>query len=90
MASPQDAIEVNASQLTAVMVRQAGDADELAALLADDRKNAVLIGPGAGLGARTKAMVMTALKSNAAIVLDADALTSFAADASTLFSVIAA
>jgi NAD(P)H-hydrate epimerase len=56
--------------------------------LADERKNAVLIGPGAGIGQRTKEMVVTALKTNAAIVLDADALTSFAADANTLFSFI--
>lgn len=87
--SPQDAILVNASHLTAIMVRQADDAGELSALLADERKNAVLIGPGAGVGARTKAMVLAALKTNAAIVLDADALTSFAADPHALFTAIA-
>lgn len=89
VASPKDAIEVNASQLTAVMVRQADDAKELAELLADRRKNAVLIGPGVGVGERTKAMVLAALASKAAVVLDADALTSFAADAEALFSAIA-
>ena len=69
------------AQLTAIMVRQADDAKDLADLLADERKNAVLIGPGAGVGERTKAMVMAALASEAAIVLDADAITSFADDA---------
>ena len=35
-------------QLTAIMVREADDARALASLLADQRKNAVLIGPGVG------------------------------------------
>jgi NAD(P)H-hydrate epimerase len=47
--------------------------------LADARLNAVLIGPGAGVGAATAATVLTVLASPAAAVLDADALTSFAA-----------
>lgn len=89
VASPRDALEVNASQLTAIMVRQADDAGALADLLADARKNAVLIGPGAGVSERTKAMVLAALASKAAVVLDADALTSFAPDAPTLFAAIA-
>ncbi len=62
------------------MVREADDARGLASLLADRRKNAVLIGPGVGVGERTKEMVSAALRSDAAIVLDADALTSFAED----------
>ena len=45
VASPKDAVAVNASQLTAVMVRVADDAKELAELLSDERKNALLIGP---------------------------------------------
>src|SRR5262249_39451262 len=61
-----------------------------ATLLDDERKNAVLIGPGAGVTERTKAMVMAALKTKAAVVLDADALTCFAADPPALFRAIAA
>jgi hydroxyethylthiazole kinase-like uncharacterized protein yjeF len=85
VASPNDAVAVNAAHLTAIMVRPVDDAKELAQLLADQRKNAVLIGPGVGVGERTKAMVLAAFASNAAIVLDADAITSFANDAATLF-----
>ena len=88
VASPKDAVAVNASQLTAVMVRVADDAKELAELLSDERKNALLIGPGVGVGESTKAKVMAALASNAAIVLDADALTSFASDPEALFAAI--
>jgi ADP-dependent NAD(P)H-hydrate dehydratase / NAD(P)H-hydrate epimerase len=90
VASPRDAVEVNASHLTAIMVRPVDDANELATLLADERKNAVLIGPGVGVGERTEAMVRAALASSAAIVLDADAITSFADDTDELFAAIRA
>jgi hydroxyethylthiazole kinase-like uncharacterized protein yjeF len=89
VASPRDALQVNAAQLTAIMVREADDARGLKALLADKRKNAVLIGPGVGVGERTKEMVLAALGSDAAIVLDADAITSFGDDPASLFAKIA-
>lgn len=88
IASPRDALTVNAAQLTAIMVREADDARALTELLADARKNAVLIGPGVGVGERTKEMVLAALASPAAAVLDADAITSFADDPRTLFTAI--
>jgi NAD(P)H-hydrate epimerase len=88
VASPRDALQVNAAQLTAIMVREADDARGLKALLADKRKNALLIGPGVGVGERTREMVLAALASEAAVVLDADALTSFADDARPLFAAI--
>jgi NAD(P)H-hydrate epimerase len=90
VASPREALAVNAAQLTAIMVREADDARGLATLLADKRKNAALIGPGAGVGERTRQMVLTALGSDAAIVLDADALTTFAESKESLFEAIAA
>jgi NAD(P)H-hydrate epimerase len=90
VASPRDALEVNASQLTAVMVREVNDARGLLQLLADERKNAFLIGPGHGVGEETRAMVLAALKASPRVVLDADALTSFADDAKTLFTAIKA
>ncbi|MEX0744363.1 MAG: NAD(P)H-hydrate dehydratase [Phycisphaeraceae bacterium] len=88
VASPRDALAVNAAQLTAIMVREADDARALTQLLADPRKNALLIGPGVGVGERTKAMVLAALASQAAVVLDADALTAFAGDQGALFAAI--
>jgi len=88
VASPRDAIKVNAAQLTAIMVREANDARALANLLADERKNAVLIGPGILVGERTKELVFAALASNTAVVLDADAITSFSDDAKRLFAAI--
>ncbi len=89
VASPADALPVNAAQLTAIMVRVCEDAQALSAMLEDERKNAVVIGPGAGIGERLKSMVLASLRSKAAVVLDADALTSFADDSATLFTSIA-
>ena len=58
----------------------------LEAILDDARKNAVALGPGAGVGGATKALALVALqhKNAPAVVLDADALTSFADDVSSL------
>src|SRR5262249_20237517 len=58
------------------------------ALLEDRRRNTVLIGPGAGVGAETREMVLAALGARKRLVLDADALTSFAEDPQRLFSAI--
>ena len=52
---------------------------EFAELLTDKRLNALVIGPGAGVGDRTRDFVLTALSAQRGLVLDADALTSFAA-----------
>lgn len=90
VASPRDALDVNAAQLTAVMVREVNDARGLSQLLADERKNAFLIGPGHGVGEQTRAMVLAALAASPRVVLDADALTSFADDPETLFKAIKA
>jgi NAD(P)H-hydrate epimerase len=58
------------------------------ALLADRRKNAVLLGPGNGVGAQTRGRALAALGTGKAVVLDADALTSFEARPSGLFEAI--
>src|SRR5260221_722300 len=48
LASPRDALVVNATALTAVMVRPIDTAIEFAELLTDRRLNTCVIGPGAG------------------------------------------
>jgi ADP-dependent NAD(P)H-hydrate dehydratase / NAD(P)H-hydrate epimerase len=88
LASPRDALAVNASALTAVMVRAIDTAVEFAELLTDKRLNTCVIGPGAGLGVRTRDFVLTALSAKRNLVLDADALTSFAEAPDHLFEAI--
>jgi hydroxyethylthiazole kinase-like uncharacterized protein yjeF len=89
VASPRDALAENAAQLTAIMLVPVDGADALAEMLADARKNAVVIGPGLGVGPQTCKLVEAALASSAAVVLDADALTSFADDPERLIASIA-
>ncbi len=86
--SPRDALAVNAAALTAVMVRAVDTAIEFAELLSDKRFNTCVIGPGAGVGERTCDFVHTALSAQRHLVLDADALTSFAAAPDRLFESI--
>jgi hydroxyethylthiazole kinase-like uncharacterized protein yjeF len=88
LASPRDALAVNASALTAVMVRPIDTVVEFAELLNERRLNTYVIGPGAGVGERTRDFVLTALSAKRATVLDADALTSFADQPERLFEAI--
>jgi ADP-dependent NAD(P)H-hydrate dehydratase / NAD(P)H-hydrate epimerase len=91
IASPRTALGVNAAANLAVMVRQVDGAAELEMLLSDQRFNAVAIGPGAGVGAATREMVMASLRGERAVVVDADGLTSFAqpGGADELFAALA-
>jgi hydroxyethylthiazole kinase-like uncharacterized protein yjeF len=90
IASPPEALMVNAAASLAVMVRPVGGAGALAEWLADRRINAVVLGPGGGVGAPLREMVLAALSGDRAVVLDADALTSFAEAPDALFSAIKA
>lgn len=81
LASPPDALAINAAHLTAIMLAPCDNALELIGLLQDRRFNALVLGPGAGVGQGMRDCVLAALASGEAsrgIVLDADALTSFA------------
>ena len=78
IASPREALAVNAAASLAVMVRPVDGAAELAGFLADRRLNALAIGPGVGVGEATCELVLAALSGDRAVVLDADAITSFA------------
>jgi len=80
IASPREALTVNAVTSLAVMVRPVDGAGELADFLADRRLNAVGLGPGLGVGAATCDLVLTVLSGERGVVLDADAITSFAND----------
>ena len=92
VASPPGAMAENAARLDAIMLRPVADAAGLAGVLADDRINALCLGPGMGLDARAAGLVRVALETSGlrlklgaaqglAVVLDADALTLVARDA---------
>ena len=88
VACPPDALAVNAAHLTSVMCTAFEGAGGLDAVLADRRRNAVLLGPGNGVGAPTRDNVRSALAGDKAVVLDADALTSFEDDPAALLDVL--
>jgi hydroxyethylthiazole kinase-like uncharacterized protein yjeF len=90
IASPRDALAVNAASNVTVMVRAVEGAGELTQILDDPRLNAIVLGPGGGVGPNMRDMVLAALSGARAVVLDADALTSFADRPETLFSAIKA
>lgn len=91
LAVPESAWPVYATAMTGVMVHAlpaTAPLDGWVELLADPRRNAVAMGPGAGVGEPTRAAVLAALRARRAVVLDADALTSFEADPAQLFDAI--
>jgi len=88
VASPPEAVAVNAAHLTAVMIKPFQGAAGLGGLLTDQRLNAVVLGPGLGVNAHTRELVAAVLKSGAATVLDADAITSFQDEPQTLFGLL--
>jgi hydroxyethylthiazole kinase-like uncharacterized protein yjeF len=72
------------------MVRAIDTPVEFGEALGDKRFNTVVVGPGAGVGERTRGFVRTALSARRRVVLDADALTSFAEAPHVLFEAIKA
>lgn len=88
LASPADALMVNAAHLTAIMLWRCDGPEGLAGMLADPRFNAVALGPALGVGDATCAMVAAALGGGRMVVLDADAITSFESSAADLAQLI--
>ena len=68
IASPREALVVNATASLAVMVRPVDGAAELATFLADRRLNALAIGPGIGVNEPTCELVLAALSGDRAVV----------------------
>lgn len=88
VASPPDAVPINAASLTAIMVKPFSGAAGLHDLLSDNRLNAAVIGPGCGVGRQTQELVAAVLATKGAVVLDADALTSFKDDPAALLRLL--
>jgi hydroxyethylthiazole kinase-like uncharacterized protein yjeF len=86
LACPPLALAENAARLDAVMLAAVADSDTFTRVLADRRINALCLGPGLGLGEESRALVAAALGAQRATVLDADALSCYAAAPETLFA----
>ena len=61
VAAPEPAFPIYAGALTGVIVQPAAGIERFRELLADARRNAALIGPGAGVGPETRDKVLAAL-----------------------------
>ncbi|MDE2295523.1 MAG: NAD(P)H-hydrate dehydratase [Gammaproteobacteria bacterium] len=88
IAAPTVAWPIYAAASQSVMVATADTAGDLARLLADPRISSILIGPGAGVGAETRARVLAILETRRPAVLDADAISAFVEDPASLWQAI--
>jgi NAD(P)H-hydrate epimerase len=89
IAAPRAALPIYRAAEPGNLVTECDGDDAFGRLLADERRNAVLIGPGSGHGVRTRNAVLSALEARRLVVLDADALTIFADRPDTLFRAVA-
>jgi NAD(P)H-hydrate epimerase len=85
IACPRTAFATYAAGSPGTIVAPFADADGFGRLVADKKRTAWLIGPGAGIDAETRANVEAVLATAKPGVLDADALTVFADDPPALF-----
>jgi NAD(P)H-hydrate epimerase len=88
IAVPEHSLPIYAAALTSIMVQPLTSDEDLGRLLADSRYTACLIGPGAGVGDATRAQAHLMLASGKAVLLDADAITTFATRPEELFTAI--
>jgi NAD(P)H-hydrate epimerase len=77
IAAPEASLPVYATAAAGALLAAVEDDRGFQELIADPRKNVVLLGPGNGVGTPTRLRVIAALAAGKACVLDADALSSF-------------
>jgi NAD(P)H-hydrate epimerase len=85
LACPPEVLPIYALAGASLITEPLAREGDFAALIADRRKNAVLVGPGGGVSAETRGQALAALGAGKAVVLDADALTVFAESPGDLF-----
>ncbi len=88
LAAPAVTFPIYAAALTGVIVQPVAGTDDFAALLGDERRNAILVGPGAGTGPTSEELIRAALATRRSVVLDADAFAAFAGRAAELAALI--
>ncbi|MER8695736.1 NAD(P)H-hydrate dehydratase [Mesorhizobium opportunistum] len=84
--SPGNAMQVNAAHLTSIMLRKADDVADIEEFVGERRPSAIVLGPGFGVGQKTRTFGLALLASGQlqdasaqvdGLVFDADAITSF-------------
>lgn len=80
IAAPRDSFSVYAAGDPGTLVEPIGTIDDFSKMLDDSRRNAVLVGPGAGVSDNTKRFTLSALSRGMPIVVDADSLSAFAGE----------
>lgn len=86
VAAPPEAFQIYALSMPTVIVHPMSQSGGFPALLDDPRRNAVLLGPGAGVTTELKQSVRASIDRGRAGVLDADVFAAFADDPDALFS----
>lgn len=88
--SPGDAMLINATQLTSIMLRKVDTPQDFIDAANMRRPDAIVLGPGFGLDRSLQAMAMAILaqKEGGTLVLDADGLTVFRDRPETLFEAV--
>ena len=86
--TPPEAFAVYAAEEPGTLIKPVEDVAAFRDLLDDPRKNAVLVGPGAGLTKATAEKVLAALAAGKAVVIDADGLSIFTDASETLIEAI--
>ncbi|TIN30248.1 MAG: NAD(P)H-hydrate dehydratase [Mesorhizobium sp.] len=92
--SPPNAMQVNATHLTSIMLREIDDVADLEEFVGERRLSAFVLGPGFGIGEKTRIFGLVLLASGQSqdaaaqvdgLVFDADAITSFREAPDVLF-----
>ncbi|GAC1042124.1 NAD(P)H-hydrate dehydratase [Rhizobium sp. No.120] len=87
IASPSEALGVNAGLLTAIMLHAVDDEAALRKWLTDQRLSTFILGPGFGVGEKARQFCLALADRH--LVLDADGITSFRDEPQMLFDAFA-
>jgi len=88
VAAPKEVFTVYAGDTPGTITLPVDDVGDFEELLRDDRRNALIVGPGLGVTEETKDWVEAALGSAKAGVVDADALSVYQDDPTELFEML--
>jgi hydroxyethylthiazole kinase-like uncharacterized protein yjeF len=88
LAVPAKAAPIYAIDQPGALIATLNSKNDFSELLADSRRNAILVGPGCGVTEATRYDSVAALKTQRSVVLDADALSVFSKKPTSLFKAI--